>query len=121
MTLTLRQRILLTIVPLLVIVAVLGSVGVALLMRLGNSADAFFLKTPNEKLPDENDQQEAYFGKPDGLLEMFNEIKTVSGQILSLNQNNMEQASQEARRISVHSLNWFIAGLVAAIAIAIFS
>ncbi|HEY3963466.1 MAG TPA: hypothetical protein VGM05_02850, partial [Planctomycetaceae bacterium] len=40
MTLTLRQRILLTIVPLLVIVAVLGSAGVALLLRLGNSAGA---------------------------------------------------------------------------------
>ncbi len=36
-----------------------------------------------------NDQQQAYFGKPDGLLELFNDIKSVSGQILRLNQDNM--------------------------------
>ncbi len=216
MTLTLRQRILLTIVPLLVIVAVLGSAGVALLFRLGNSAgailrenydsviamqrlnealeridsafqfalngrhdadllqrarrqyeqnseayrealdvernnitlpgegelvrnleeltaqyqkrgDAFFSKAADlnaaeNALPENasaaKDQQQAYFGKHEGLLEIFNEIKTVSGQILRLNQNNMEQASQEARRIAVHSLGWFIAGLAIAVAVA---
>src|SRR6266853_418590 len=37
MTLTLRQRIFLTLTPLLLLLAVLGSVGVALLLRLGNS------------------------------------------------------------------------------------
>ena len=207
MTPTLRQRILLTIVPSLVIVAVLGSAGVALLLRLGNSAraimrenydsviamerlnealeridsafqfslngrhdeellnraklqyeqnwgayrsaltternnitlngeaelvrqldeitaqyqsrgDDFFLKSGDVNSTEEKIQQQAYFGKPDGLLELFNDIKTVSGKILRLNQDNMEQASQESRRIAVHSLGWFISGLVIAIAIA---
>jgi signal transduction histidine kinase len=205
MSLSLRQRILLTIVPLLVIVAVLGSAGVALLLRLGNSAGAILrenydsvlamqhlnesleridsafqfalngrhdpnlLKKAEEQfeqnwksyqaalqieqrnitLPGEGElvrkleklsakyrtrgdeffqksadvpgQQQAYFGKPDGLLEEFQEIKTVSGDILRLNQNNMEHASQEARRIAVHSLGWFISGLAVAIAIAGYS
>ena len=70
---------------------------------------------------DEQDQRQAYFGRPEGLLEKFNEIKTVSGQILKLNQDNMEHASQEARRIAVHSLGWFITGLVVAIAVAGYS
>jgi signal transduction histidine kinase/HAMP domain-containing protein len=202
MSISLRQRILLTIVPLLVIVAVLGSAGVALLLRLGNSAgaimrenydsviamqhlnealeriDSSFQFTLNgrhdadllnraklqydrnwtaylealeieqhnitiegedklvrrleqltelyrsrgdeffSKSADEQAQQEAYFGKHDGLLENFSEIKTVSGAILDLNQNNMEHASQEARRIAGHSLSWFIAGLAVAIVVA---
>ena len=37
MTLTLRHRIFLTLVPLLLLLAVVGSAGVALLLRLGNS------------------------------------------------------------------------------------
>src|SRR5579872_6132223 len=40
MSLTLRHRIFLTIVPLLLLLAVIGTVGVVLLLRLGNSADA---------------------------------------------------------------------------------
>src|SRR5271168_1322452 len=40
MTVTLRQRILLTLAPLLLLLAVVGSAGVALLLRLGNSINA---------------------------------------------------------------------------------
>ncbi|MBI3863687.1 MAG: hypothetical protein HY290_17495, partial [Planctomycetia bacterium] len=205
MSLTLRQRILLTLAPLLMVLVVLGSAGVALLLRLGNSArailrenydsviamerlnealeridssfqfalngrhdeellkrarqqydqnwtnflEALGVERKNITLEGEGDlvqrldeltekyksrgdgffskdvaieaQQQAYFGKPDGLLETFNAIKQVSGQILRINQNNMEDASQEARRISVHSLGWFMAGLASAIAVAGFS
>jgi signal transduction histidine kinase len=205
MTLTLRQRILLTIVPLLVIVAVLGSAGVALLLRLGNSAGAilrenydsviamqrlnealeridsafqFMLNARDDedlrnqakeqydlnwkayrqalevernnitldgegelvtrlqqlsgeyrslgddffsKSPGTVELRQEYFRQPGGLLSFFNAIKTTSGDILRLNQDNMEHASQEARRIAVHSLGWFIAGLAVAIVIAGFS
>src|SRR5205809_5944713 len=40
MTLTLKHRIFLTLVPLLLLLAVLGSAGVVLLLRLGNSINA---------------------------------------------------------------------------------
>src|SRR4051812_46399553 len=39
MTLTLRQRIFLTLVPLLALIAVVGTAGIALLFRLGGSID----------------------------------------------------------------------------------
>ena len=42
---------------------------------------------------------EAYY-RPSGLLEVFGQIKDVSGQILHLNQTNMEQASADARRLA---------------------
>jgi signal transduction histidine kinase len=65
--------------------------------------------------------RQEYFRQPGGLLSFFNAIKRISGDILRLNQDNMEHASQEARRIAVHSLGWFIAGLAVAIVIAGFS
>ncbi len=40
MSLTLRQRIFLTLVPLLLLLGVVGSAGVVLLLRLGNSVNA---------------------------------------------------------------------------------
>lgn len=64
------------------------------------------------------DLQQAYFGKPDGLLETFHEIKDVSQKIRRLNQDNMEFASAQARRIATHSLVWFVSGLALAIVIA---
>jgi signal transduction histidine kinase/HAMP domain-containing protein len=204
MSISVRQRILLTIVPLLVIVASLGSAGVALLVRLGNSAGAILrenydsvvamqrlnealeridssfqfainarddewhirahqqytqnweayakaleIEIHNITLPGEaelvhsleevtekyrvqgdaffankgqpDELSGAYFSRPDGLLDLFNGIKHVSGQIRKINQDNMESASQEARRIAGHSLGWFICGLSVAIAIATLS
>src|SRR5262245_24623987 len=185
MTLTLRQRIFLTLVPLLLLLAVLGSAGVALLWGLGNSVkkilrenydsviamerlnealeriDSSFqiamsgrhdpalqekarrqyrdnwdayraaleIEQKNITLPgeaqlveelenlteeyrgrgkafyaqsgSESGQQNAYYGQPDGLLRTFDGIKDVSGKILRLNQNNMETAGQDARRIAL--------------------
>src|SRR5204863_4609753 len=49
----------------------------------------------------------------------FIEIKDVSGKILRLNQNNMEDAGREARRLAVQSLTWFGVGLVLAILLAL--
>ena len=51
-------------------------------------------------------------GQP-GLLALFNQIKTVAGKILRLNQENMEEASQHARRTADASLVWFGIALAA--------
>src|ERR1700685_3501651 len=40
MTLTLRRRIFLTLIPLLLLLAVIGTAGIVLLLRLGNSVNA---------------------------------------------------------------------------------
>ncbi len=60
-------------------------------------------------------QTEAYYG-PNGLLELFKQIKDVSGQILHLNQNNMEQASADARRLAkLSSIGFAVALAVASV------
>jgi two-component system, NtrC family, sensor histidine kinase KinB len=58
--------------------------------------DAFFAKSPAER-------QQDYFG-PGGLLELFQQTKDLADQVLRLNQDNMEQASRDARRIAGRSL-----------------
>jgi signal transduction histidine kinase len=202
MTLTLRQRIFLTLIPLLLLLAVLGSAGVALLLRLGNSineilrenyasviamerlnesleridssyqiamsgsddqelvhkarqqyesnwklyVDELQIEQGNITLPGEADlvrqlealteeyrtrgddfysgsesetgQREAYYGKPSGLLETFGRIKDVSGTILRINQQNMEDSGRRARQLALDSLTWFGAGLALAILLA---
>jgi PAS domain S-box-containing protein len=199
MTLNLRQRIFLTLAPLLLLLMVLGGAGVVLLYRLGDSArailrenydsvlamerlnealeridssfqfalagrpeearrqyaknwgayyDSLKVEQENITLPGERElveqltaltqryraqgdafyarggagpeQQKAYFG-PDGLLARFDEIKKVSGRILRINQDNMEQASEEAHQLSLNSLLWFAVGLTAAVALALLS
>jgi PAS domain S-box-containing protein len=63
-----------------------------------------------------------YFGEPgpvragrqSGLLATFREIKQVSGDILRLNQENMEQASRDAKATARTSLLGFGAGLLVA-------
>ncbi|MBL8799174.1 MAG: HAMP domain-containing protein [Planctomycetia bacterium] len=67
--------------------------------------DAFYA----EPMPRSND----YFG-PGGLLERFKAIKEITGQILRLNQQNMEDASKEARETANASLAWFAIGLLLA-------
>ena len=66
-----------------------------------------------------NDQRKSlYFaaeGQP-GLLDTFRKIKDVSGNILTLNQNNMYDADREARRLAHASLWWYGAGLVLGVA-----
>jgi signal transduction histidine kinase len=74
-------------------------------------ADAFYARAANEA------RKQGYFG-PGGLLDTFKEIKTVSGEILHLNQDHMENASREARRSARDSVIWFGVGLAAAVLLA---
>jgi signal transduction histidine kinase len=195
MTLTLRHRILLTLLPLLVLLAVQGVAGVLLLSDLGGRIDlilrenyesvvamerlnealeridsafqfalagrqdwtqqyrdnwkaydeALHLEEANITLPGEkelvdrlveqtvdyrrqgeaflrrapNDPQRhaAYFG-PGGLLDRFKGIKDVSYQILVLNQDNMKEASRDARKTAASSLVALAVGLVIAVVLA---
>jgi len=66
------------------------------------------------------DRRRLYFGGKgrEGLLGTFEEIKAVSGKILAINQQNMEQASRDSRRLAVGSLWWFAGGLAAAVVLA---
>jgi signal transduction histidine kinase/HAMP domain-containing protein len=72
---------------------------------------AFFdpARTPAER-------QAAYFGRPGepGLLDKFNEIKTVSNEILRINRENMEQARDEARSTARAGMMAFAVSLTAA-------
>jgi two-component system, NtrC family, sensor histidine kinase KinB len=198
-TLSLRQRILITLIPLLLLLAGIGSAGIVLLFRLGNSVDAILrenyrsviameglneaveridssfqfalsgrqeqarqqftrswdsyienleIEKNNITVPGEGELVErldrltddyhrkgkefyeapspdgkriqAYYG-PGGLLEGFGKIKDVSGQILHLNQNNMEQASSDARHLAKLSSIGFAAALAVAIVLAGFA
>lgn len=197
MTLTLRARIYLTLVPLLALLAVVGIAGAVLLYHLGNRIDAILrenyrsviymerlnetleridssfqfalagredqarrqfaenwpiyrenlrLQYENITLPgeqeltdrlsaltaqyrargdafynraaDERQRTQDYFGAG-GLLDLFKELKDVSGEISRINHNNMTEESETARREAVTSLTWFGAGLLVAAALAI--
>jgi signal transduction histidine kinase len=212
MRLSLRTRIVLTLLPLLALIAVLGIAAVLLLHRLGNQIDVMggrvgailhenydsvlYMERLNEALeridssfqfalanreskartqyaenwaafndrlrqeqnnitiPGEGDlvarltalaeqyrrQGDAFYARPagdprrhddyfaaGGLYDQFKEIKTVSAQILELNQENMVDASREAketasqtRRTARQSLLWLAVGLIAVSALAIF-
>jgi signal transduction histidine kinase len=192
MKMTLRYRILITLLPLLALLAVLGAAGAVLIHRLGgridlilrenydsviamerlNEAleridssfqfalagreapareqyarnlkpyeDALDLERHNITLPGEQElvdelvrltahyraQGEAFYALPtgdqrrhsayfeaNGLLSRFDEIKKVSGDILRINQENMEEASRDARQTAQNSLIGFGIGLAAA-------
>lgn len=68
--------------------------------------DAFYARA--NRRPDD------FFG-PGGLLERFQAIKEVTGQILRINQLNMEEASRDARETANASLAWFAIGLMLAV------
>ena len=59
-----------------------------------------------------------YFG-PDGLLATFQQIKQVSGDILAMNQANMQAEKEEVKRSARRSLLGFGLGLAAAVALAV--
>jgi PAS domain S-box-containing protein len=67
--------------------------------------DAFFADSAN--------RSRAYFGTTEapGLLDLFRRIKAVSGKILQINQENMEEASRAARDTAQRSLIGFGAGV----------
>lgn len=68
------------------------------------------------------DRSKLYFGEPKvaGLYGRFREIKTASGEILRINQDNMEEANRQARRLARSSLIWYGGGLAIGIALAVF-
>lgn len=196
MALSLRSRIYLTLVPLLALLAAMGSVGAVLLYRLGNNIDAIlrenyrsviYMERLNESLeridssfqfalagreetarqqyeanwpllrenlrleqenitiegerelvsqlttltehyrargeafyergPRASAREQDYFG-PAGLLDRFKEMKSVSGRILHLNQDNMEKESHAAREAALTSLTGFGFGMAVAVALA---
>jgi signal transduction histidine kinase len=199
MRLTLRNRILLTLLPLLIVITGMGVASVALLFQLGGGINAIlhdnyrsvlYMERLNEALEridssftfalanqekkarqqyeqsvktyDEWFQKEqgnitepgeqelvdrlteatkryerlgnAFYDRPagdprrtqdyfgtNGLLDQFKEMKDVSAQILHLNQESMERASQRAQYIASTSLVWFGLGLAAAVILAGFS
>jgi signal transduction histidine kinase len=59
-----------------------------------------------------------YFGDETGLLKTFKQIKQVSGEILRINQQNMEEASLQSRALAADSLLWFGIGSAAAVVVA---
>jgi two-component system, NtrC family, sensor histidine kinase KinB len=199
MTLTLRRRIFLTLIPLLLLLAVIGTAGIVLLLRLGNSVDAILtenyvsviameglnealeridssyqfalsgrldqarhqyqdnwdpyldnlkLEAHNITLPGEQDLYnelarltaeyhkqgdafyairpgdpralQAYYGRS-ALLDLFKQIKSVSGAILHLNQENMEHARDAARRVARISSIGFAFALAGAFVLAGFA
>jgi signal transduction histidine kinase len=70
---------------------------------------------------DDQERSARYFGSAEqvGLLAIFDEIKGVSGEILRINQQNMEDASARSRKLANDSLLWFAVGLVVAVCLAV--
>jgi two-component system, NtrC family, sensor histidine kinase KinB len=62
-----------------------------------------------------------YFGVDPGtgLYRYFRDIKQVSGDILRINEQHMENTDREVRRLARSSLFWYICGLAAGIAVAL--
>jgi len=83
--------------------------------RYQRQGDAFF--SPSKSVG----RRGAYFGEngESGLLSTFKEIKVVSDQILSLNQQDMERANRDARHTARQSLIWFGIGLATAMVLAV--
>lgn len=67
------------------------------------------------------ERDRSYFGGSNepGLLGTFREIKAVSGEILRINQENMEQADKDARALARSSLFWYGGGLALGLALAV--
>ncbi len=87
---------------------------IALSRGYRRQGDKFFAG-PNQ------DRDQFYFGRQDkpGLYDSFREIKSVSGDILKINQDNMEQSNRNARRVARSALLWYGAGLAFGIVLAV--
>ena len=72
------------------------------------------------------DRKVLYFGKDQdqdakqGLYALFQEIKTVSGDILRLNEKNMKDVDEQTKRLARSLLVWYSLGLAFGIVLAIF-
>jgi two-component system, NtrC family, sensor histidine kinase KinB len=86
----------------------------ALSRRYRQQGDKFFAG-PSQ------DRDQLYFGRPDqsGLYGAFRDIKVVSGDILKINQDNMEKSNRNARRVARSALLWYGAGLGFGIVLAV--
>src|SRR5262249_48158716 len=76
--------------------------------------DEFYARAPGAAA-----RAQDYFG-PGGLLAQFKQLKDTSDEILHLNQENMEEASGEARRTARESLIGFGVALAATAVLALF-
>jgi NtrC-family two-component system sensor histidine kinase KinB len=85
----------------------------ALTTQYRKKGDAFY------RLPAHDPQREQDYFAAGGLLDLFKEIKAVSGEISRINHDNMVDESKTARQAAVTSLTWFGVGLVLAAALAI--
>ncbi len=85
----------------------------ALTASYRRKGDAFYARPA-----DDPRRHQDYFG-PGGLLDTFRQIKTVSHDILALNQTSMVNASQQARRTARDSMIGFAIGLVAVAGLAV--
>ncbi len=81
----------------------------ALTERYQHQGDAFYARAGNDPR-----RGQEYYGSP-GLLETFTHIKAVSGRIAQINQDIMEQASQQAKQTARLSLAGFAIGLALAL------
>ncbi len=70
----------------------------------------------------EAERTRLYFGQPGrpGLYQTFLEIKSVSGKIRQINQDNMEQADKDAIHLGRSALLWYSGALALAVALAVF-
>jgi PAS domain S-box-containing protein len=80
--------------------------------RYRRQGDAFYTRPAGDK------QRHHDYFEPGGLFQTFSEAKSLADQILRLNQDNMEKASQEARVTAQNSVIGFGLGLVAAAVLA---
>lgn len=81
----------------------------ALTDRYQREGKAFFKRSPGDR-----QRREDYFRK-DGLLDTFKQIKDTADAIMNLNQDNMEQAGKNARKLAGASLIGFVVALVLAV------
>jgi signal transduction histidine kinase len=86
----------------------------ALSKRYREQGDVFFAQAGPQR-------PQVYFGGQDqaGLFATFREIKAISGKILRINQDNMEQANRNARGLARSALLWYGGGLVLGLSLAV--